>query len=104
MRGATDSGPSRETRHGQNDLRPAAGRHGWLFAGSEKGARHLAIARSVLATAARFKIDPRAYLTDIFDRLDEPGVKVDDLLPDAWAKAHPAPDPKGPAPPDTSQP
>jgi transposase len=89
----------------ERQIRPtAAGRAAWLFAGSDEGARHLAIVRSVLASAARFKLDPRAYLTDIFERLDEPGVKVADLLPDAWAKAHPPPDPKGPAPPATPPP
>ena len=44
---------------------------------------------TVVASAARHQLDIWAYLRDVLERLATGGVTLADLLPDAWAKAHP---------------
>lgn len=68
-------------------IRPiAVGRNNWLFFGSERGGRAAANLMSLIATCKRAKVEPFAYLRDVFCRL--PAAKTPEqvraLLPDVW--------------------
>jgi transposase len=65
-----------------------------LFAGSDGGARHWAIAMTLIQTAKLNGIDPAAWLTDVLERVVSGRVKAPELhtlLPWTWAAANPAP-------------
>ena len=68
----------------------AVGRKNWLFAGSDEGAKTAAVLFSFTATCKHLKIDPFAYLRDLFtefpkiEAADEK--QLDFWLPDAWAQ------------------
>jgi transposase len=65
-----------------------------LFAGNAGGARHWAIAMTLIQTAKLNGIDPAAWLTDVLERIVSGRVKAPELhtlLPWAWAAANPAP-------------
>ena len=47
----------------------AQGRHSYLFAGSERGARNWAILASLLTTARLNGVDPLTWLTDVLERI-----------------------------------
>jgi transposase len=71
-------------------IRPiAVGRNNWLFFGSERGGRAAANLMSLIATCKRAKVEPFAYLSDVFRRL--PAAKTPEqvraLLPDVWQPA-----------------
>jgi transposase len=71
-------------------IRPiAVGRNNWLFFGSERGGRAAANLMSLIATCKRAKVEPFAYLRDVFCRL--PTAKTPEqiraLLPDVWKPA-----------------
>ena len=71
-------------------IRPVAlGRNNWLFFGSERGVRAAANLMSLVATCKRAKVEPFAYLRDVFRRL--PAAKTPEqiraLLPDVWKPA-----------------
>jgi transposase len=71
-------------------IRPiAVGRNNWLFFGSERGGRAAANLMSLIATCKRAKVEPFAYLCDVFRRL--PAAKTPEqiraLLPDVWKPA-----------------
>jgi len=71
-------------------IRPIAlGRNAWLFFGSERGGQAAANLMSLIATCKRAKVEPFAYLSDIFRRL--PMAKTPEqiraLLPDVWQPA-----------------
>lgn len=64
------------------------GRHNWTFFGSDNGGRTAAVLNSLIATCKRLRIDPFAYLHDIFERIAaHPKHRLDELLPDQWAAA-----------------
>jgi len=48
---ASDIGPQRPARYGQNDREIALGRKSWLFAGSERGAERAAVMATLIMTA-----------------------------------------------------
>ncbi|MDA1163972.1 MAG: transposase domain-containing protein, partial [Planctomycetota bacterium] len=70
----------------------------WLFFGSPVGGQAAAILYTLTATCRRLKIDPCAYLKDVFERLpllmqnssapDVPTLLMP-LLPDRWLAEHP---------------
>ena len=65
------------------------GRKNWLFCGSERGGRAAAIHYSFVASCRRHKLDPFAYLRDLFIRLPLLGgnasrEQLRELLPDRW--------------------
>jgi len=67
------------------------GRVNWLFVGSPRGGETAAVLYTLVATCKRLRIDPFAYLCDVFARLpeistDEP---IQKLLPDRWIGEHP---------------
>jgi hypothetical protein len=68
--------------------RVALGRKNYLFAGSEKGAERLAIAYTVFGSCHIHGVNPLAWATDVIERLQRgwPRSRLDELLPDAWAK------------------
>jgi transposase len=71
-------------------IRPfAIGRNNWLQAGSENGARWMAILYSIITTCKLNGIDPEAYLKDVIMRLAirPENADVSDLLPTAWFKS-----------------
>lgn len=67
------------------------GRVNWLFVGSERGGETAAVLYTLVATCKRLRIDPFAYLRDVFTRLPQISdeKQLHDLLPDRWAKEHP---------------
>lgn len=66
----------------------AIGRKNYLFAGSHHGAKRTAIIYSLLRTCAVNRVDPFAYLVDVFDKLAGgwPNRRLDELLPDHYAE------------------
>lgn len=70
----------------ENHIRPlAVGRKNFMFAGSEDGARRLAIAYSVIGTAIRNDLNIRNYLNYVLKELPKRLSKnIDDLLPTNW--------------------
>jgi len=67
------------------------GRVNWLFVGSDRGGETAAVLYSLVATCKRLRIDPFAYLRDVFTRLPEITMdeQLQNLLPDRWRDAHP---------------
>ena len=69
-------------------IRPVAlGRKNALFAGSDGGARHWAIAMTLIQTAKLNGVDPQAWLTDVLERVVSRRTKateLDSLLPWNW--------------------
>jgi transposase len=66
------------------------GRCNWLFLGSDNGGQTAAMLYSLVITCKRLRIDPWAYLNDVFTRLPSAGaLELRHLLPDRWIKAHP---------------
>jgi hypothetical protein len=69
----------------------AVGRKNWLWYGSDKGGQTAAILTSFTATCKRLRIDPFAYLRDVFGRISaHPANRLADLLPDRWKAAQSA--------------
>jgi transposase len=69
-----------------NLRRQAVGRKAWLFVGSEDGARVNTTFVSLLASCAMHRIEPWAYLRDLFCLLPGwPITKVLELAPANWA-------------------
>ncbi len=61
-----------------------------LFAGSDGGARHWALAMTLIQTAKLNGVDPMAWLTDILERVVSGRTKAHDLhtlLPWNWTAA-----------------
>ena len=67
--------------------RTAVGRKNYLFAGSDEGARRLAILQSVVVNCDMLGISTWHYLRDTFQRLADgwPQSRIAELLPAAWA-------------------
>lgn len=65
------------------------GRKNWLFLGSPEAGPRAAILYTVVASAARHRLDVWAYLVDVMRQLAEGAEDLAPLLPDAWAKSHP---------------
>ena len=67
----------------------AIGRKNWLFLGSEAAGPRAAVLYTILAGAKRHRIEPWTYVRDILLRLHADDQRIEDLLPDRWAAAHP---------------
>ena len=70
------------------------GRLNWLFVGSEQGGDTAAVLYTLVATCKRLRIDPLAYLRDVFETLPKINgqnaqEQLHDLLPDRWIEKHP---------------
>ena len=60
----------------------AIGRKNWMFAGSERGGKAMAIAFTLIETAKLNGVDPIAGLTNVLDRIaDHKNNRIDELLP-----------------------
>ena len=69
----------------------AVGRKNWMFFGSDHGGRTAAVLTSLVATCQRHRMDPFAYLRDVFQRISaHPKNRLEELLPDNWLAARPA--------------
>jgi hypothetical protein len=78
----------------------AQGRHSYLFAGSERGARNWAILASLLTTARLNGVDPLSWLTDVLERIVSGRTKnhqLHELLPWEWKATRAAQDMKAAA-------
>lgn len=69
----------------------AIGRKNWLFIGSDAAAERACVIYSVLGTCALHGVDPQAYIEDVLQKIADgwPDSRRRDLLPAAWAAAHP---------------
>ena len=74
----------------ERTLRPQAiGRKNWLFLGSENAGERAAVLYTILAGAKRHRIEPWSYVRELLMRLHADDARVEDMLPDRWAKQHP---------------
>jgi transposase len=67
----------------------AVGRRNWLFLGNEAAGPRAAMLYTILAGAKRHRIEPWAYVRDLLLRLHADDSRLEDMLPDRWAAAHP---------------
>jgi hypothetical protein len=66
----------------------AVGRKNWMFFGSDNGGRTAAMLSSLIASAKGRRVDPFAYLRDVFERIPaHPRNRLAELLPDQWSTA-----------------
>lgn len=67
------------------------GRVNWLFVGSDRGGQTAAVLYTLVASCKRLRIDPFAYLRDVFTRLPQitTDAQLEELLPDRWIEQHP---------------
>ena len=73
-------------RHGQNETGPAVGRKAWLFVGSDDHAQAAANLFSLMASCKLHRLDPEAYLRDLFRVLAHwPKDRHLELAPKYWA-------------------
>ena len=64
----------------------AIGRKNWMFAGSERGGKAMAIAFTLIETAKLNGVDPQVWLTDVLSRIADHKInRIDELLP--WIRA-----------------
>lgn len=65
------------------------GRKNYLFAGSEKGAERLAVGYTVFGSCEMHRVNPLEWARDVIEKLQAgwPKARLDELLPDAWARA-----------------
>ena len=64
-------------------MRPIAiGKMNWLFTGSERAGRRVAVIQSLFATAKLNALDPARWLVTVLERLPTcPSSQIDSLLP-----------------------
>ena len=68
----------------------ALGPKAWLFAGSDPGGERATAMYSLIMTAKRNDVDPRAWLADVLRRIDNhSALRLHELLP--WNWTNPAP-------------
>jgi len=67
----------------------AIGRNNWLFLGSESAGPRAAVLYTILAGAKRHRIEPWVYVRDLLLRLNADDLRLEEMLPDRWAAAHP---------------
>ena len=60
-----------------------------LFLGSEAAGPRAAVLYTILAGAKRHRIEPWAYVHDLLLRLHADDLRLEEMLPDRWAAAHP---------------
>jgi transposase len=66
----------------------AVGRNNWVFLGSDRGGRTMAVLKSFVASCELVKADPFAWFRDVLARIATHSIqKLDELLPHRWAAA-----------------
>ena len=64
----------------------AVGRNNWVFLGSDRGGKTMAILRSFVASCELVKVDPFVWFRDVLGRIATYSIqKLDELLPHRWA-------------------
>ena len=78
-----------DNNHTERSLRGIAmGRNNWVFLGSDRGGRTMAILRSFVASCELVKIDPYVWLYEVLSRIAAHSIQqLDELLPHRWAAA-----------------
>jgi transposase len=87
-----DGGLAIDNNHTERSLRGiAVGRRNWLFVGSDRGGRTMAVLRSFVGSCELAKVDPFAWFHDVLSRVGEQSIQaLDELLPHRWAAARAA--------------
>jgi len=86
----TDGRLTIDNNTSERTLRPQAiGRKNWLFLGSENAGTRAAVLYTILAGAKRHRIEPWSYVRELLMRRHADDLRVEDMLPDRWAKQHP---------------
>ena len=67
----------------------AIGRKNYLFLGSEAAGPRAAVLYTILAGAKRHRIEPWSYVRELLLRLHADDSRLEEMLPDRWAKTHP---------------
>ena len=78
-----------DNNHTERSLRGiAVGRNNWLFVGSDRGGRTMAILRSFVGSCELVKVDPLEWFRDVLSRIGEQSIQaLDELLPHRWLAA-----------------
>jgi hypothetical protein len=86
LRYAEDGELEIDNNGAERSLRPiVVGRNNWLFYGSDKGGRTGAVLSSLIASCKRLRVEPFAYLRDLFMHIStHPHHRLNELLPDRW--------------------
>jgi transposase len=81
-----DGDLSIDNNHTERSIRGiAVGRNNWVFLGSDRGGRTMAVLRSFVASCELLKIDPFQWFRDVLSRLATHSIqKLDELLPHCW--------------------
>ena len=89
MRYTEDGSLAIDNNHTERTLRGiAVGRNNWLFVGSDRGGKTMAILRSFVGSCELVKVDPFAWFQDVLSRIGEQSIQaLDELLPHRWAAA-----------------
>ncbi len=84
-----DGDLSIDNNHTERSLRGiAVGRNNWVFLGSDRGGKTMAVLRSFVASCELIKIDPYAWFQDVLSRIATHSIQqLDELLPYRWAAA-----------------
>jgi transposase len=84
-----NSGLAIDNNHTERSLRAiAVGRNNWLFVGSDRGGKTMAILRSFVGSCEMAKVDPFAWFQDVLSRIGDQSIQaLDELLPHRWAVA-----------------
>ena len=84
-----DGGLAIDNNHTERSLRGiAVGRNNWLFLGSDRGGKTMAILRSFVGSCEMVKVDPFEWFRDVLSRIGEQSIQaLDELLPHRWAVA-----------------
>ena len=87
MRFTEDGRLEPDNNRGERALRGVCvSRKNWNFTGSEKGGHALAILLTLLETCKQNGVNPRPYLIDVLERIqDHPAHRLHELLPYHWA-------------------
>lgn len=67
----------------------AIGKKNWLFLGSENAGPRAAVLCTIMAGARRHRIEPWSYVRELLLRLHADDPRLEEMLPDRWAAAHP---------------
>lgn len=84
-----DGDLSIDNNHTERSLRGiAVGRNNWVFLGSDRGGRTLAVLKSFAASCELVNVDPLAWFRDVLGRVSSHSIqKLGELLPHRWAAA-----------------
>jgi gamma-glutamylcyclotransferase (GGCT)/AIG2-like uncharacterized protein YtfP len=87
-----DGDLSIDNNHTERTLRGiAVGRHNWVFLGSDRGGRTMAVLKSFVASCELVKIDPLRWFRDALSKIATRSIhELDTLLPHRWAEAQTA--------------